>query len=97
MIEDGEVRIPKAIHIRAMPKAISFSISTATNSTSRISMGACARGNVSATRIGCFIKAKDEEARGPRDRVYLRESHSVVTGRSIEEIADGKGKNGSGV
>lgn len=40
-----------------------------------------------------FIKAKDEEARGPRDKDILEEeSRSVTTGRSIEEIAAGKGK-----
>ena len=40
-----------------------------------------------------LIKAKDEEARGPRDKDILEEkSRSVVTGRSIEEIAEGKGK-----
>ena len=40
-----------------------------------------------------MIKAKDEEARGPRDKDILEEEpNSVVTGRSIEEIAAGKGK-----
>jgi bifunctional non-homologous end joining protein LigD len=40
-----------------------------------------------------LIKAKDEEARGPRDKDILEEkSRSAVTGRSIEEIAAGKGK-----
>ena len=38
------------------------------------------------------IKGKDEEARGPRDKDILEErSRSVVSGRSIEEIAAGKG------
>jgi bifunctional non-homologous end joining protein LigD len=38
-----------------------------------------------------LIKAKDEEARGPRDEDILEEqSRSVTTGRSIEEIAAGK-------
>jgi bifunctional non-homologous end joining protein LigD len=39
-----------------------------------------------------LIKAKDEESRGPRDKDILEEkSRSVATGRSIEEIAAGKG------
>jgi len=39
-----------------------------------------------------LIKGKDEEARGPRDKDILEEkSRSVATGRSIEEIAAGKG------
>ena len=39
-----------------------------------------------------LIKGKDEEARGPRDKDILEErSRSVVSGRSIEEIAAGKG------
>jgi bifunctional non-homologous end joining protein LigD len=40
-----------------------------------------------------LVKGKDEDARGPRDRDILDEkSRSVVSGRSIEEIAGGKGK-----
>ena len=40
-----------------------------------------------------LIKGKDEDARGPRDRDILEEqSCSVESGRSIEEIASGKGK-----
>jgi bifunctional non-homologous end joining protein LigD len=40
-----------------------------------------------------LIKGKDEEARGPRDRDILEEkSRSVVSGRTIEEIAGGKGR-----
>lgn len=40
-----------------------------------------------------LIKGKDEDARGPRDRDILDEKpSSVVSGRSIEEIAGGKGK-----
>jgi bifunctional non-homologous end joining protein LigD len=40
-----------------------------------------------------LIKGKDEEARGARDSDILEEkSRSVVSGRSIEEIAGGKGK-----
>jgi bifunctional non-homologous end joining protein LigD len=40
-----------------------------------------------------LIKGKDEDARGPRDRDILEEqSRSVESGRSIEEIAGGKGK-----
>jgi bifunctional non-homologous end joining protein LigD len=40
-----------------------------------------------------LIKGKDEEARGPRDRDILEEKpRSVVSGRSIEEIAGGKGE-----
>jgi bifunctional non-homologous end joining protein LigD len=40
-----------------------------------------------------LIKGKDEEARGARDRDILDEkSRSVVSGRTIEEIAGGKGK-----
>jgi len=40
-----------------------------------------------------LIKAKDEEARGPRGKDILDEQPlSVVTGRSIEDIAAGKGK-----
>jgi bifunctional non-homologous end joining protein LigD len=40
-----------------------------------------------------LIKGKDEYARGPRDKDILEEeSLSVVSGRSIEEIAAGKGK-----
>ncbi len=39
-----------------------------------------------------LIKGKDEEARGPRDKDILEEkSRSVTTGRSIDEIAAGKG------
>ena len=39
-----------------------------------------------------LIKGKDDEARGPRDKDILEEkSRSVMTGRSIEEIAAGKG------
>ena len=39
-----------------------------------------------------LIKGKDEEARGPRDKDILEEkSRSVMTGRSIAEIASGKG------
>jgi bifunctional non-homologous end joining protein LigD len=39
-----------------------------------------------------LIKGKDEEARGPRDKNVLEEKPlSAVTGRSIEEIAAGKG------
>jgi bifunctional non-homologous end joining protein LigD len=39
-----------------------------------------------------LIKGKDEEARGPRDQDILEEkSRSVASGRSIEEIAAGKG------
>jgi len=39
-----------------------------------------------------LIKGKDEEARGPADTDILEEkSRSVTTGRSIEEIAAGKG------
>jgi len=39
-----------------------------------------------------LIKGKDGEARGPRDKDILEEkSRSVTTGRSIEEIAAGKG------
>ena len=39
-----------------------------------------------------LIKGKDEGARGPRDKDILEEqSRSAVTGRSIEEIAAGKG------
>ena len=39
-----------------------------------------------------LIKARDDEARGPRDPDILQqESRSAVTGRSIEEIAAGKG------
>jgi bifunctional non-homologous end joining protein LigD len=41
-----------------------------------------------------LIKGKDEAARGPRDKDILEEqSRSVTTGRSIEEIAAGKGGN----
>ena len=40
-----------------------------------------------------LIKAKDDEARGLRDKDILEEkSRSVVSGRSIEEIAAGKGE-----
>ncbi len=40
-----------------------------------------------------LIKGKDEEARGPRDKDILDVAPlSAVTGRSIEEIAEGKGK-----
>jgi bifunctional non-homologous end joining protein LigD len=40
-----------------------------------------------------LIKGNDEEARGARDRDILEEkSRSVVSGRTIEEIAGGKGK-----
>ncbi len=40
-----------------------------------------------------LIKGKDDEARGPRDKDILDEKpDSAVTGRSIEEIASGKGK-----
>ncbi len=40
-----------------------------------------------------LIKGKDEDARGPRDRDILDEKpSSVVSGRSIEEIAGDKGK-----
>ena len=40
-----------------------------------------------------LIKGKDDEARGPRDKDILEdEPQSVATGRSIEEIAAGKGK-----
>src|SRR5208282_5402815 len=39
-----------------------------------------------------LIKGKDDEARGPRDEDILEEKpRSVTTGRSIEEIAAGKG------
>jgi bifunctional non-homologous end joining protein LigD len=39
-----------------------------------------------------LIKAKDDQARGPRDPDILQqESRSAVTGRSMEEIAAGKG------
>jgi bifunctional non-homologous end joining protein LigD len=39
-----------------------------------------------------LIKGKDEEARGPRDEDILEEKpRSATTGRSIEEIAAGKG------
>jgi bifunctional non-homologous end joining protein LigD len=39
-----------------------------------------------------LIKAKDDEARGPRDPDILQqESRSAATGRSMEEIAEGKG------
>jgi bifunctional non-homologous end joining protein LigD len=39
-----------------------------------------------------LIKGKDAQARGPRDQDVLEEkSRSVTTGRSIEEIAAGKG------
>jgi bifunctional non-homologous end joining protein LigD len=39
-----------------------------------------------------LIKGKDDEARGPRDEDILEEMpRSVTTGRSIEEIAAGKG------
>jgi bifunctional non-homologous end joining protein LigD len=39
-----------------------------------------------------LIKARDDEARGPRDPDILQqEPRSAVTGRSIEEIAAGKG------
>ena len=39
-----------------------------------------------------LIKGKDDEARGPRDKDILEEkSRSVMTDRSIEEIAAGKG------
>ena len=39
-----------------------------------------------------LIKGKDDEARGPRDKDILeQQSRSVTTGRSIEEIAAGKG------
>ena len=40
-----------------------------------------------------LIKAKDEDARGPRDKDILDEKpRSVVSGRTIEEIAGGKGR-----
>jgi bifunctional non-homologous end joining protein LigD len=40
-----------------------------------------------------LIKAKDEDARGPRDKDILDEkSRSVASGRTIEEIAGGKGR-----
>jgi bifunctional non-homologous end joining protein LigD len=40
-----------------------------------------------------LIKSKDEAARGPRGKDILEEEPlSVATGRSIDEIADGKGK-----
>jgi bifunctional non-homologous end joining protein LigD len=40
-----------------------------------------------------LIKAKDEDARGPRDKDILDEkARSVVSGRTIEEIAGGKGR-----
>jgi bifunctional non-homologous end joining protein LigD len=40
-----------------------------------------------------LIKGKDDEARGPRDKDILEEEPlSAATGRSIEEIASGKGK-----
>jgi bifunctional non-homologous end joining protein LigD len=40
-----------------------------------------------------LIKGKDGDARGPHDRDILEEqSRSVASGRSIEEIAGGKGK-----
>ncbi len=39
-----------------------------------------------------LIKARDEEARGPRDPDILQQqSRSAASGRSIEEIAAGKG------
>jgi bifunctional non-homologous end joining protein LigD len=39
-----------------------------------------------------LIKSQDEDARGPRDKDILEEkSRSAATGRSIEEIAAGKG------
>jgi bifunctional non-homologous end joining protein LigD len=42
--------------------------------------------------VWLLIKARDEEARGPRDPDILQqESRSAVSGRSIEEIAAGKG------
>ena len=44
-----------------------------------------------------LIKAHDEVERGPRDPDILEEEPlSVVSGRSIEEIAEGKGKNACG-
>src|ERR1700730_18974342 len=40
-----------------------------------------------------LIKGKDEAARGPRGKDILQEQPlSTATGRSIEEIAQGKGK-----
>jgi bifunctional non-homologous end joining protein LigD len=40
-----------------------------------------------------LIKAKDEDARSPRDKDILDEkSRSVVSGRTIEEIAGGRGR-----
>ncbi len=40
-----------------------------------------------------LIKAKDEDARGPRDKDILDEkSRSVVSGRTIEEIGGGEGR-----
>ena len=43
-----------------------------------------------------LIKARDDEARGPRDPDILQqESRSAVTGRSIEEIAAGKSAFGT--
>ncbi len=40
-----------------------------------------------------LIKSKDEAARGPRGKDILEEEpRSVATGRSIDEIAEGKGK-----
>ena len=40
-----------------------------------------------------LIKRKDEAARGPRGKDILEEEPlSVVTGRSMDEIAAGKGK-----
>ena len=84
---------PKAIRTRATPKATSSSISTARSCTAAGIWCACARRESDRHDNWLLIKGKDEEARGPRDKDILEEEpRSVVTGRSIEEIAAGRAK-----
>ena len=65
----------------------------ATSSTADGIWCGCAHGSDERHENWLLIKAKDDEARGPRDKDILEEkSRSAVTGRSIDEIAAGKGK-----
>ena len=76
-----------------MPKAISISCSTAKSCTAVGTSCACARAISDRHENWLLIKGKDEASRSGRSSDILEEEPlSAATGRSMDEIAEGKGK-----
>ena len=78
---------------KGSPRAISSLNLTATNCMAAGIWCGCASATTTAIDNWLLIKGKDDEARGPRDKDILEaQPESVASGRSIEDIAAGKGK-----